>query len=92
MSNYNKTKMNKARLDESRVYEENGVVKVRHLIHDSPIVDMTPHPTESRAFVKDGEVVTVDSEEISKTGTMSVEKAKQTHFGIHKKTLESHII
>ena len=77
MSNYNKTKMNKARLDENWVYEENGVVKVRHIIYDGPIVDMTPHPTESRVFVKDGEVATVDSEEISKTGTMSVEKAKQ---------------
>ena len=65
---------------------------MRHIIYDGPIVDMTPHPTESRVFEKDGEVITVDSEEISKTGTMSVEMAKQTHFGIHKKTLESHII
>ena len=69
--------MNKARLDENWVYEENGVVKVRHIIYDGPIVDMIPHPTELRVFEKDGEVITVDSEEIGKTGTMSVEMAKQ---------------
>ena len=50
---------------------------MRHIIYDGPIVDMIPHPTELRVFEKDGEVITVDSEEIGKTGTMSVEMAKQ---------------
>jgi hypothetical protein len=45
-------KKNKVRLDESRVYEENGVIKVRHVINESTDVDMTPLPTESRIFVK----------------------------------------
>jgi hypothetical protein len=70
-------KKNKVRLDESRVYEENGVVKVRHVINESTDVDMTPLPTESRVFVKDGKVITVYSEEINKTGTMSVEMGMQ---------------
>ena len=69
-------KKNKVRLDESRVYEENGVVKVRHVINESTDVDMTPLPTESRIFVKGDKVITVCSEEIKKTG-MSVEMALQ---------------
>jgi hypothetical protein len=69
-------KKNKVRLDESRVYEENGVIKVRHVINESTDVDMTPLPTESRIFVKGDKVITVCSEEINKTG-MSVEMALQ---------------
>jgi hypothetical protein len=69
-------KKNKVRLDESRVYEENGVIKVRHVINESTDVDMTPLPTESRIFVKGDKVITVCSEEIKKTG-MSVEMALQ---------------
>ena len=69
-------KKNKVRLDESRVYEENGVVKVRNVINESTDVDMTPLPTESRIFVKGDKVITVCSEEIKKTG-MSVEMALQ---------------
>ena len=45
-------KKNKVRLDESRIYEENGVIKVRHVINECTDVDMTPLPTESRIFVK----------------------------------------
>ena len=70
-------KKNKVRLDESRVYEENGVIKVRHVINECTDVDMTPLPTESRIFVKGDKVITVCSEEINKTGTMSVEMALQ---------------
>ena len=66
----------KVRLDESRIYEENGVIKVRHVINKSTDVDMTPLPTESRIFVKGDKVITVCSEEIKKTG-MSVEMALQ---------------
>jgi hypothetical protein len=69
-------KKNKVRLDESRIYEENGVIKVRHVINESTDVDMTPLPTESRIFVKGDKVITVCSEEIKKTG-MSVEMALQ---------------
>ena len=70
-------KKNKVRLDESRVYEENGVIKVRHVINESTDVDMTPLPTESRIFVKGDKVITVCSEEINKTGPVSVETALQ---------------
>ena len=70
-------KKNKVRLDESRVYEENGIVKVRHVINESTDVDMTPLPTETRVFVKDGEVITIYSEEIDKNDYMSVEMARQ---------------
>jgi len=42
-------------LDESRVYMENGVVKVRHIMHKpGEVIDMTPHPTESRVFLRTG--------------------------------------
>jgi|GEM_PF-2987973 len=62
-------------LDESRIYTEDGVVKVRHIaMADAP--DMTPHPTESRIFVKDGEVVTVLSEKLQRENAMSVEEAR----------------
>ena len=64
------------KIDESRVYVENGEVKVRHIINESGDIDMTPHPTESRIFVKDGEVVTILSEEIENNDTMSLEMAR----------------
>jgi len=63
-------------IDESRVFMENGEVKVRHIVHENGVVDMTPHSTESRIFVKDGEVVTVLSEEIQRKNIMSVEEAR----------------
>lgn len=64
------------KIDESRVYVENGEVKVRHIINESGDIDMTPHPTESRIFVKDGEIVTILSEEIENNDTMSLEMAR----------------
>ena len=48
--------MTRETMDEIRVYNENGEVKVRHIRNENP--DMTPHPNESRSFVKDGEVIT----------------------------------
>ena len=63
-------------LEEIRVYTENGEVKVRHIMHESADIDMTPHPTESRVFVKDGEVVTILSEEIEKNDFMSIETSR----------------
>ena len=63
-------------IDESRIYTENGEVKVRHIINESTDIDMTPHPTESRVFVKDGEVVTILSEDIENKDSMSVEIAR----------------
>ena len=65
--------MERKMIDESRVYTENGEVKVRHIINESIDVDMTPHSTESRVFVKDGEVVTILSEEIERKGYMPIE-------------------
>ena len=64
------------KIDESRVYVENGEVKVRHIINESDDIDMTPNPTESRIFVKDGEVVTILSEEIENNDMMSLEMAR----------------
>ena len=66
--------MKRETLEETRVYLENGEVKVRHIKNENP--DMTPHPTESRIFVKDGEVITVLSEEIKKDDSMNLETAK----------------
>ena len=37
---------------------------------------MTPHPTESRVFVKDGEVITILSKEIEENDSMSLEVAR----------------
>ena len=64
-------------IDESRIYTENGEVKVRHIINESTDIDMTPHPTESRVFVKNGEVVTILSEEIENKGYLSLEESKR---------------
>ena len=63
-------------LDESRVYTENGKVKIKHLLLESANIDMSPHPTESRIFVKDGEVITILSEEIKNNDSMSLEMAR----------------
>jgi len=64
-------------LDESRVYMENGVVKVRHIMHKpGEVIDMTPHPTESRIFVKDGDVVEVLSQKIEDEDAISVEESQ----------------
>ena len=38
---------------------------------------MTPHPTESRVFVKDGEIITILSKEIEENGYLSLEESKQ---------------
>ena len=62
---------------ESRIHAENGEVKVRHIINESTDIDMKPHPTESRVFVNDGEVVTILSEEIERKGYLSLEESKQ---------------
>ena len=64
-------------LDESRVYTENGKVKIKHLLLESANIDMSPHPTESRIFVKDGEVITILSEEIKQRGYLTLEETKQ---------------
>ena len=67
--------MKREAMDEIRVYNDNGEVKVRHIRNENP--DMTPHPNESRIFVKDGEVITVLSEEIKKRGYLTLEETKQ---------------
>ena len=64
-------------IDESRIYTENGEVKVCHISCDSACIDMTPHPTESRVFVKDGEIITILSKEIEENGYLSLEESKQ---------------
>ena len=64
-------------LDESRIYSEHGETKVRHIKRKRGDIDMTPHPTESRVFVRDGEVVTVLSEEIEERDYLSLEESKQ---------------
>ena len=69
--------MERKMIDESRIYTENGEVKVRHIINESTDIDMTPHPTESRVFVKNGEVVTILSEEIENKGYLSLEESKR---------------
>ena len=75
MSNFEKGKVpGNVMLDESRIYTENGKVKVRHIINESSTIDMTPHPTESRVFVKDGDVVSILSEQIQKDDIMSLEE------------------
>jgi len=63
-------------LDESRIYTENGIVKVRNIINEGKNLDMAPHPTESRVFIKAGEVVTILSEKIQREQIMSVEEAR----------------
>ncbi|MCF0213450.1 MAG: hypothetical protein HUK13_03235 [Muribaculaceae bacterium] len=63
-------------IDESRVYTEDGQVKVRHIINESGDIDMKPHPTESRIFVKDGEVKIVLSEEIENNDSTDLETAR----------------
>ena len=68
--------MKKSNIDESRVYIESGEVRVRHILNESGDINMTPHPTECRIFVKDGEVITILSEEIENNDSMSVEMAK----------------
>jgi len=62
--------------DESRVFELDGKIQIRHIINESSAIDLTPHPTENRIIVNEGRVVTILSEEIENNGCMSVEMAK----------------
>ena len=77
-------------LDESRIHTENGEVEVRHIIHESGIIDMTPHPTESRVFVKDNEVVIVFSEEIENNDSTDLETARMILHESTRKEYQLH--
>jgi len=59
---------------ETRVYMENGKVKMYYIDIKGKDVDMKPHPTESRIFVKNGRAVTVYNEKIQKDDMMNLEE------------------
>ena len=80
--------MKRETLEETRVYNDNGEVKIRHIRNENP--DMTPHLTESRIFVKDGEVINILSEEIERNDSMSVEMAEVLTLESIKKEYQLH--
>jgi len=62
---------------ETRVYMENGKLRIYHIDIKGKDVDMKPHPIESRIFVKNGKEVVVFSKKIQREGMMYVEEARE---------------